>query len=68
MSFEAPASQALEGVGLSCLRGSRRLFDRLDLTLNPGRLAWLRADNGRGKTSLLRLLAGVVEPTPARFA
>jgi heme exporter protein A len=48
--------------GLSCRRGGRLLFSGFDLELRPGQAVWLRGDNGRGKTSLLRLLAGLVEP------
>ena len=59
-THQAPA--ALQAQGLSCRRGNRRLFDRLDLHLSAGQLVWLRADNGLGKTSLLRLLAGLATP------
>jgi heme exporter protein A len=47
---------------LACLRGDRRLFRRLALELAPGQ--WLRVlgSNGTGKTSLLRLLAGLGIP------
>jgi heme exporter protein A len=47
---------------LACERGARCLFDRLDLELRAGELLWVRGRNGRGKTSLLRLLAGVATP------
>ena len=48
--------------GLACRRGGRPLFDKLDLAVRPSELVWLRGRNGRGKTSLLRLLAGVAAP------
>ena len=48
--------------GLACRRGARLLFDKVDLALRPSELVWLRGRNGRGKTSLLRLLAGVATP------
>jgi heme exporter protein A len=38
------------------------LFRGLDFILPPGRIVWLRGRNGRGKTSLLRLLAGLCLP------
>lgn len=60
--LDAPLVMALEARQLSCRRGGRRLFAKLDLTLRCGQVLWLRGDNGRGKTSLLRLLAGLVEP------
>ena len=49
-------------VDLACRRGSRMLFTGLDLTLEPGRATWLRGRNGSGKTSLLRLAAGLAVP------
>ena len=56
------AAPVLCAVQLACKRGERRLFSGLDLRLAAGDLVWLRADNGRGKTSLLRLLAGLAAP------
>lgn len=38
------------------------LFQGLDLTLSPGDVVWLRGRNGRGKTTLLRLLARLGTP------
>jgi heme exporter protein A len=47
---------------LACQRGERVLFEGLNLALLPGSVTWLRGRNGRGKTSLLRLLAGLSAP------
>ena len=47
-------------------RGGRPLFRQLNFELQPGQVVWLRGRNGRGKTSLLRLLAGL--STPAQGA
>lgn len=47
---------------LACRRGSRLLFEGLDLDLHPGELVWVRGRNGRGKTSLLRVVAGIAAP------
>ena len=54
------ASLELRDVG--CARGGRLLFGGLSLRLEAGR--WLRVagENGAGKTSLLRLLAGLLPP------
>ena len=52
----------LQTLGLACDRGERRLFEGLNLQLQPGSVTWLRGRNGRGKTSLLRLLAGLSTP------
>jgi len=45
--------------GLTLTRGSRRLFAGLSMTLLPGQAMVLRGANGSGKTSLLRVLAGL---------
>lgn len=57
-----PAVPSLVVRGLACRRGERILFDGFDLDLRPGDLVWLRAANGFGKTSLLRLLVGLAKP------
>lgn len=44
------------------MRGERPLFRGLDLELRPGQMLWIRGRNGRGKTTLLRLLAGLGAP------
>jgi heme exporter protein A len=62
-STASPAGAPLIGArALACRRGERLLFDGLDLALEPGQVLWLRGANGRGKTSLLRLLAGLARP------
>jgi heme exporter protein A len=54
----------LQAVALAGQRGERPLFRGLDIELGAGQVIWLRGRNGRGKTTLLRLLAGL--STPAR--
>jgi heme exporter protein A len=56
------APWVLQTRGLAGQRGDRALFEQLDLALAPGSVTWLRGRNGRGKTSLLRLLAGLSTP------
>jgi heme exporter protein A len=53
---------SLTAVALGGQRGERPLFRALQLSLQPGSVIWLRGRNGRGKTSLLRLLAGLSTP------
>ena len=43
-------------------RGERRLFNDLDVTVHSGRILHLRGANGFGKTTLLRILSGLLSP------
>jgi heme exporter protein A len=52
----------LEGQKLECIRGERRLFDGVDFRLEAGELLLLQGRNGSGKTSLLRMLVGLLPP------
>jgi heme exporter protein A len=52
----------LEGQGLSCVRAGRTLFKGLNLHLASGELIQVAGVNGAGKTSLLRILCGLLEP------
>lgn len=47
---------------LECLRGERRLFTGLSFSLGAGELLYLQGRNGAGKTSLLRMLIGLLPP------
>jgi len=48
---------------LECIRGDRVLFSQVELTLAEGRLLQVEGANGSGKTSLLRILAGLSRPS-----
>lgn len=52
----------LRGINLSCVRGERPLFSGVDLAVDAGQWLHVRGANGVGKTSLLRLLAGLAQP------
>lgn len=62
VSAESPAAVPLATQGLACRRGRRLLFRGLDLQLARGSITWLRGTNGSGKTSLMRILAGLSQP------
>lgn len=53
---------ALISRNLSCIRGKQTLFQGLDLELDAGQWLYLQGENGAGKTSLLRILAGLTLP------
>jgi heme exporter protein A len=46
--------------GLACERGGRELFRALSFSVAPGEALRIAGANGRGKTSLLRILCGLL--------
>jgi heme exporter protein A len=56
-------SPKLEANALECVRGERRLFQDLSFSVEPGELLEVSGPNGSGKTSLLRMLCGLLAPT-----
>jgi heme exporter protein A len=47
---------------VSCQRGGRMLFEGLNLDLSSGEAVIVSGPNGVGKSSLLRLVAGLLQP------
>ncbi|MDP2064774.1 MAG: cytochrome c biogenesis heme-transporting ATPase CcmA [Burkholderiaceae bacterium] len=47
---------------LACRRGNEWLFENLDFSVGRSGCVWLRGHNGSGKTSLLRVVAGLSRP------
>jgi heme exporter protein A len=47
---------------LSCERGERLLFQDLSFILHPGEILQIIGKNGAGKSSLLKILAGLARP------
>lgn len=52
----------LQAHDLTCVRGEKTLFSNLNLAVTAGQCLHVRGANGVGKTSLLRLLAGLSKP------
>jgi heme exporter protein A len=50
----------LEAINLGCVRGDRRLFEGVNFSLTPGTYLQLQGPNGSGKTSLLRIICGLL--------
>ena len=53
---------------LACRRGRRLLFRGLDMRIDSGSITWLRGTNGSGKTSLMRILAGLSLPAEGEIS
>lgn len=54
--------------GVACARGGRLLFEGLDLALGGGDAAIVTGPNGIGKSSLIRICAGLLAPAAGRVA
>jgi heme exporter protein A len=52
----------LKGIDLSCVRGGRRVFAGMSFSAPAGKPLLLTGANGAGKSSLLRLIAGLIRP------
>ena len=53
--------------GLACVRGGRAVFDGVGFRLAAGGALQVEGRNGAGKSSLLRLLAGLLAPAAGRI-
>ena len=58
----------LSGRGVSCVRGGREVFASLDFEASSGEALAVIGRNGSGKTSLLRLIAGLLAPAAGSIA
>ncbi len=57
----------LSANGLTCLRGGREVFANLDFEVAAGEALTLTGRNGAGKSSLLRMIAGLLAVAKGRI-
>ena len=58
----------LSGRGIRCMRGGRDVFSGLDFETSAGEALVVVGPNGSGKTSLLRIIAGLLAPAAGSIA
>ncbi|MEV0326754.1 ATP-binding cassette domain-containing protein [Micromonospora echinospora] len=62
LSLDAGGSAHLRAVGVTVVRGSRRVLNDVSVTVSARSRVAVVGENGRGKTTLLHVLAGLVRP------
>lgn len=61
-----PPTITLENVAV--VRAGRLILQRLSFSAKSGDIIWLRGANGSGKSSLLRLLSGLLRPASGKLS
>jgi heme exporter protein A len=59
---DGAVAMKLLGLDLTCIRGGRRVFSRINFSVDSGKALVLTGPNGAGKSSLLRVIAGLIRP------
>ena len=62
-----PDTRAFRGTTLDCIRGDRKVFEGLSFAVTAGEVLVLSGTNGSGKSSLLRVMAGLLRPAAGRI-
>jgi len=61
------AAMRLSAVDLACRRGGRDVFSGVSFNVGAGELLAVTGRNGAGKSSLLRIVAGLIRPVGGRL-
>src|SRR4051812_28113525 len=64
----SPMPLCIEVSSLSCVQGTRTTLEGVDLRLSPGQVHGVLGPRWAGKTTLLRLLAGELDPSSGRLS
>ncbi len=66
LQVTAAVPLAIRGVTKRWRKDQPPVLDALDLALEPGTITWVGGRNGAGKTTMLRIAAGLIEPERGR--
>ena len=59
--------EGLKVKNINCIRGHNLLFSGLSLNILPGRVLLISGENGSGKSSFLRIVAGLLTPASGKI-
>ena len=62
------SAYAVELKGVTFKRGSRAIFENIDIVIPRGKVTAIMGPSGCGKTTLLRLIGAHGQPMPQRYA